>query len=66
MVRGSIKYAKMSHNNNVSKYEDLHIDDLSWTICAIFGRFCYGKLYNLCIEKCKKYYTFIHVIAAYQ
>ncbi|XP_018392476.1 PREDICTED: uncharacterized protein LOC108771634 [Cyphomyrmex costatus] len=40
MVRDSIEHAKKPHNDNVSKYEDLHIDDLFWTIHTVFGRFC--------------------------
>lgn len=55
MVRSSIEHAKMPHNNNISKYEDLYIDNLFWTIRAVFGRFCYGKLYNLCIEDVKNF-----------
>lgn len=58
MVRGSIEHTKMPPDDNAPKYEDFHIGSLPWSVFAVFGRFCYGKMSNL-HRKSYKFYIFI-------
>lgn len=66
MVRGTVENAKMPPDNNTPKYEGFYINDLFWSVPAVFGRFRYGKRVTYVEENFTNFIFFIRSIAARQ